>query len=109
MFTFIRTMLVLAVTSLLVACGGKESPVAPAITKNDKMLSCDELQLEINDAEFFRNEATNNKSLNLSNIIWPLGYPATYNNAEEAISASNARIAYLTKVYEIKKCNSPLK
>jgi hypothetical protein len=70
-------------------------------------LSCKEIMLEMNEAEFYRRTAEKKKGPNVQNMIMPLGYLSTYMNAEEAINASDARVAYLNRIYEIMECDDP--
>ena len=103
----LNTAIMLAIaTCFLVACG-KESQVGfrSPIKKEDKFLSCDEIALELNDAQFYRDLAEKNKGLNVRNVVWPVGYPYTYASAEQAIELSNQRIQYLNGIYQIKHCD----
>ena len=88
--------------------GGKETRGAVPISSVDKELSCEEIKLEINDAEFVKMKAKENRGLRARNILWPFGYPATYVSAQEAIDASNERINYLQQIYRIKDCGFAL-
>lgn len=97
----------LATAFLLAACGTDSEPGKPALTKNDKFLTCDEILLEINDAKFLRDMAARNKGASFKNIVWPVGYVQTYSSAEEAIHNTNTRIAYLSNIYAIKRCDDP--
>lgn len=97
-----------ATTLALAACSGKHSPRAAQVTTIDKNMSCEELQLEINDAEYIRRTALENRGLSARNILWPFGYPATYMSADEALSSAERRLDYLQKVYVIKDCERPL-
>lgn len=101
-------LLVLGMSLALGACGGKESPVASQVTNIDKDLSCEELQLELNDAQYIRQTAEKNRGLSARNILWPFGYPATYLSADEALESADRRIEYLSKVYSIKNCKRAL-
>lgn len=91
----------------LAACGTRSETGKPAMTRNDKRLSCEDLLLEINDAKFLHDQAEKNKGLNFKNVIWPVGYPETYSSAEEAISNTTARVQYLQNIFNIKKCDDP--
>lgn len=109
MFRFLRVLAVSALIVLLSACtGGKESPYAAPVTKADKELSCDEIKLEINDAEFVKKKASENRGFRARNVLWPFGYPATYMSADEAIDSANERIEYLQQIYTIKDCGMAL-
>lgn len=97
-----------ALCASLTACQQKQPRRPATITTVDKELSCQDLQLEMNDAEYIRQMAIQNKGLNTRNILWPFGMPTTYMNAAEAEESANARLAYLQKVYMIKECKQPL-
>lgn len=92
----------------LSACGGKHSPRAAPVTTSDKNMSCENLQLEMNDAMYIRRAAEENRGVNARNILWPFGYPATYMSAEEAIESADRRYAYLQSVFVSKDCERPL-
>ncbi len=91
----------------LSACAGEETPKVASLQKKDKTLSCSEVQLEINEAEFYRKTAENNKNPNVKSLIMPLGYISTYVNADEAAGAAQARIEYLNRIYDILNCDDP--
>jgi hypothetical protein len=97
-----------SVLLLATACsstgGAGSTPKVQAMQKKDKQLSCKEILLEMNEAEFYKGMANKNKGPRLKNVLMPLGYISTYMNAEEAIEASNARVSYLDKVYDIMGC-----
>ncbi|MCB2082180.1 MAG: hypothetical protein H6908_06865 [Hyphomicrobiales bacterium] len=87
------------------ACAGRHTTTVTPMQKKDKYLSCNELMLELNEAEFYRRAAEQHKNPDVKSIIMPLGYISTYMNAEEAAQAANARIEYLNRVYEILRCD----
>ena len=99
--------LLLSTGILLSACGTESEVGKPAMSKNDKFMTCDELLLEINDAKFLNAQAQENKGLKFKSIVWPVGYPETYSSANEAIENTNKRISYLSNIYAIKKCDDP--
>lgn len=102
------TLVATAMSVALAACAGKPTPRARGITTVDKNMSCEQLMLEINDAEYIRQTALENRGLNARNILWPFGYPATYKSADDALTSAERRLGYLQKVYAIKKCERPL-
>ena len=88
------------------ACAPAEySTKVKTMQRKDKRLSCQEILLEMNEAEFYRKMANKNKGVKLKNVLMPLGYISTYMDAGEAIEASNARVAYLDQIYEIMRCD----
>ena len=102
---FGKKTIILSLSLALTACvSGKESHKVSALQKKDKNLSCKEILLEMNEADFYRNMAHKNRGPKLKNVLMPLGYISTYMNAEEAIGAAEARVSYLDKIYEIMKC-----
>lgn len=92
---------------LLTSCAGDKSEKVTSLQKKDKNLSCDEVMLEINEAEFYRKTAEKNKAPKIKSVLMPLGYVSTYMDAEEASDAADARIDYLNRIYEILKCDEP--
>lgn len=88
----------------LAACQGTDSTKVQALQKKDKNLSCTEVMLELNEAEFYRKTAETNKGPKLKSVLMPLGYVSTYMNAEDAVDAANSRIDYLNRIYEILSC-----
>ena len=105
MFKHMTTIAVAVV--MLTACAGEKSPKVTSLQKRDKNLSCSEVQLEINEAEFYRKTAEQNKNPKIKSLIMPLGYISTYVDAEEASNAADARIEYLNRIYDILNCDSP--
>ncbi len=90
---------------LMTACSGQKSTAVQMMQKRDKYLSCQEVMLEINEAEFYRKTAEGNRGFKVQNILMPMGYYSTYISANEAVEASNSRVEYLNRIYEIMKCD----
>jgi hypothetical protein len=105
--TFKKVLPAVVLGLTLSACSGDDSPKVASLQKKDKSLSCSEVQLEINEAEFYRKTAETNKSPKVKSLLMPLGYISTYVNAEEASDAASARIEYLNRIYDILKCDDP--
>lgn len=89
---------------LMTACSGTKSTAVAELNKYDKQMSCPELQMDITEATFLRDKAERNKGLSFKNIAMPLSYPSTLMSANDAIEATNNRIEYLNRLYEIKGC-----
>jgi len=102
----LKKVFLLTIIALITsACGGEEaSTKVKALQKKDKRLSCEEILLEMNEADFYKKMANKNKGPKLKSVLMPLGYISTYMDAEEAIDAADARVSYLDKIYEIMKC-----
>jgi hypothetical protein len=103
---FKKIVILCAASVILAACAGADyaTKVKP-MQRKDKRLSCKEVLLEMNEAEFYRRTALKNRGPKLKNILMPLGYISTYMNSEEAIEAAEARVAYLDQIYEIMRCS----
>lgn len=100
-----RVIVLLGVTCLMTACAGERSPMVQSVQKKDKELSCTEVLLEMNEAEFYKNTAETKRQPSLKNVVMPLGYVSTYMNSSDAINAAGSRISYLNKIYEIMGCD----
>lgn len=104
MFTKIATLCATAI--ITVGCASSEySTTVKPMQRKDKQLSCKEVLLEMNEADFYRKTALKNRGPKLKNILMPLGYISTYMSSEEAIEAADARVAYLDQIYEIMHCS----
>ncbi len=104
-----KISLFVGVALAISACGGNESSTSvKSMQKKDKKLSCEEILLEMNEADFYKQMANKNKGPKLKNVLMPLGYISTYMNAEEAVGAADARVAYLDKIYEIMRCEQKI-
>lgn len=100
-----KVSLLIAFSLLIVSCGSSEnSTKVKTMQRKDKKLSCKEILLEMNEADFYRKMANKNRGPKLKSMLMPLGYISTYMDAEEAIGAADARVAYLDKIYEIMRC-----
>lgn len=108
MSTFKTFLALAAIATLSSACSssGETSKRVQALQNKDKQLTCKEILLEMNEAEFYKGMASKNKDPKLKYMLMPLGYISTYMDAEEAIDASNARVSYLNKIYEISNCDA---
>lgn len=93
--------------AILSGCSSHEpaTKVTP-MQKKDKRLSCKEILLEMNEAEFYRQMAYKNKGPKIKNVLMPLGYISTYMDSNEAIEAADARVSYLDRIYEIMNCGA---
>lgn len=94
-------------TALLVlsACSGETSTQVQTMQRKDKQLSCKEVLLEMNEAQFYKKMAQKNKDPKLKTVLMPLGYISTYMGADEAVDTASARIEYLDKIYDIMDCD----
>jgi hypothetical protein len=105
----LKKTMILGSLLIVAACGGSETEESQvvkvkALQKNDKNLSCREILLEMNEAQFYDKMAHKSRGVKLKNVLMPLGYVSTYMNAEDAIGAAQARVEYLDKIYEIMHC-----
>ncbi|MBL0317914.1 MAG: hypothetical protein IPP74_01190 [Alphaproteobacteria bacterium] len=93
-----------AVISLLVAgCSCKSSVRVQPIQRKDKLLTCKELALEINEAEYFRRAAEVNKDSPVD-IFLPLCYAHSQESAQRAVKSADERLEYLNHIYDLLGC-----
>jgi len=102
----LKKISLLAILLAVTACGSEQSPQVQAMQKKDKQLTCKEVLLEMNEAQFYQKMAQKNKGPNLKNVLMPLGYISTYVSANDAIEAASARVEYLDKIYSIMDCEA---
>lgn len=101
-----QALTILLASSLLTACSGTKSTVVADMTPADKQLSCQEMQMDITEAQFLKAKAEKNRGFSFKNMIMPLSYPSTYMSADEAIEAADNRMLYLNKLYQAKGCDN---
>ena len=94
---------------LLVGCA--TPTVVQTVKPGDAGLSCAQLQNEYSDVERFRSEADHEKGMTGGNIarailFWP-AILGTFSNANEAISAAEAREVHLADIMNQKSCPIP--
>ncbi len=103
-----KTLLSLAAVLLLTSACGETVPSGGAPWKEtDKHLNCQQLQLEMNDAQFWNQVAHSKESMGVSDFLWPPGYIGRRASAQDAIGTTNARLTNLRNIYGIKGCNNP--
>lgn len=100
-----KRILTLSVATVMLASCGEHAEKVEALKRGDKNLSCSEVQLEINEADQYKKMAYDKQRLGIKSIVMPLGYIDTYMSADDAVKAADARIAYLNRIYDIKKCD----
>jgi len=93
---------------LLSSCSCPRDLEIDTFSKNDKSLNCNEILMEINEAEFYRRNAINRKK-NLSKYTYNLFcYPTAKLNIEDIVEASDNRMVYLKHIYDILGCGQKL-
>lgn len=99
-----RHFVVIAAAILLTACSGVKSAKVQSLQPTDKQLACADIKIEVNEAEFFKRKAEENRGLSFRNVLMPHTYPSTYMSSSSATSAAQERIDYLKNIYEIRGC-----
>lgn len=105
-------MKVLSVVSLTttLALSGCATPHVVETTKTtDPLLNCNQIELEMAEADRFRSEAQKEKGVTGTNVaavlfFWPAMF-GTYSNANDAMKAADQRKANLANLYSSKKCS----
>ena len=101
-----RYIIAISLLPLLASCSGVRSNAVVPVQSKDKQLTCKELVLEMNESEQYKAAAETNKNPDARSFLAPLGYVYTMTSANDAIDASEKRIAYLREVYQISGCTS---
>lgn len=107
----LKKIILIALTSVfIVGCSCKSSVRVQPIQRKDKMLTCKEAALEINEAEYFRRAAELNKN-SAVDVFLPLCYAHSVKSANRAIQAADERLEYLNHIYDLLGCarQRPLK
>lgn len=76
------------------------------IQKSDKQLTCKDVVLEINEAEFYKKSAIDRKHGRIEDLIFPYCYPTGYLNANSTEKASESRLEYLNQIYDLLDCDA---
>ncbi len=106
----IEKLLVVAGISIIVsACncgGGAGNPDIRPVQKTDKQLSCKDIILEINEAEFYKRTAVERKQGRVEDVLFPYCYPSGYLNANSVQKAAEQRLEYLNQIYDLLDCDA---
>ena len=103
-----RSSIVIAVSILLSGCATPH--VVKTTQMEDQNMTCNQLELEISEADRFRAEAQKEKGVTGTNVaaailFWP-GLIATHLNSNEAVAAADIRNRNLMNIYNQKNCSS---
>lgn len=100
--------ILLVVPFFLLAACGEEVPKGPqAWQQTDKHLNCQQLKLELNDAQFWNDVAKSKMEMGATDVLLPVSYMRTRASAKEALQSTDGRIKNLQSIYEIKGCRNP--
>lgn len=104
-----KLLLAIGVTLLLASCncGNNIFPAGASTVKStDKDLTCKDIALEINEAEFYRNIAIERKKGQLNDVFFPYCYPSGYLGANTAQRTFESRLTYLDQIYDVLDCEA---
>lgn len=102
-------MKILSILSLAIVLTGCASPTVVDTRKaGDSQLTCEQIKLEIAEAERFEKEARKERTATGTNVaaaifFWP-ALLGTYSNTEQAINAAKERKDNLFKLADSKAC-----
>lgn len=102
------TMVALSIASVLAGCASPH--VVETSKTTDASLSCQQIEMEMREADRFKSDAQKEKGVTGTNVaavllFWP-AMIGTYSNANEAIAAANTRKDNLMRLYEKKGCDA---
>lgn len=103
---FKKIALPITMAALLSACATPH--VVQTVKVTDSQLTCNQIDLEMAEAERFREGADKEKGMTGTNVaaalfFWP-AMIGTYSNANQAIAAADSRKSHLTLLHGQKKC-----
>ena len=91
---------------ILSACNCGTPLKIKSIQNTDKDLTCQDVILEINEAEFFRREAALSQRISVEEILTPTCWVSGYLKGSEAARSANGRIEYLSQIYDLMQCGT---
>lgn len=100
--TYVIIVTVLAL--ILASCNCGVPMKVKTIQTGDKTLNCKDIILEINEAEFYRKEAYTTQSISYDEALMPSCWVSGYFDSKSAIKAADARINYLSNIYDLLEC-----
>jgi len=103
-----KKILVNSIFLIVIACAGsgdeEKTVKVKSLQENDKNLSCREILLEMNEAQFYNKVAHRSRGIKFMSVLLPLGYISTYMDSEKTIQAAKDRVEYLDGIYQIIHC-----
>ena len=94
----IRFLIISLLLSSLVACSCPRVMEIDAIQKSDKSLTCRDIKLEINEAEYFRRISSKNQFDKVEYYVNPVCLPSGYINNAKSEQSANKRLDYLANI-----------
>lgn len=74
------------------------------IQKTDKKLNCEQVIIEINEAEHYRTEAASEQAVGMGEALMPICWFTGFVDGEVGIKKANSRINYLGSMYDLMDC-----
>ncbi|MCD6035120.1 MAG: hypothetical protein K0R63_861 [Rickettsiales bacterium] len=102
--TVIAILAALSPLALTASCSCPYVYELDSFQPNDKDKSCNEIVMEINEAEYYRKKAENNKGSQLGYYLNPFCYPSGFLSSDRSIRSAEERLDYLNQIYEMRGC-----
>ena len=99
-----KILSLMALATLTTACSGSGQKLE-AVRPTDKYLACNEIKLEMLEAENYRDKSRESTGPSLGNALGGLGYIGTFIQAENNIGNAEKRLDHLGDMYRIKGCS----
>jgi hypothetical protein len=96
------------VAVFLTSCTCNKPYSVRAVQEDDKLMSCKDVVLAINETEQYRVKAINTRGITPDQALLPLCWMPTYLSAQDAVSAADERMQYLWKIYDILDCRQKM-
>lgn len=88
----------------VVSCNCNPPPEIKSIQASDKSLTCKDIIMEINEAEFYRQEGRKAQGIEFQEALVPMCWLGGYLEGRSAIDAADGRINYLSHIYDLLEC-----
>lgn len=88
----------------LASCTCKAPHKLKPIQQTDKKLTCKDVLMEINEAEFRKKEALDASAVSGGQVLLPLCWLPSYFSARNAVEAADDRLEYLTQIHDVLGC-----
>ncbi|MCH2037079.1 MAG: hypothetical protein MK137_00610 [Rickettsiales bacterium] len=102
-------LILITTVFMLSSCVCPSAIEVDSVQRNDKKLTCKDVVMEINEAEFFRKEAQQKQYRRVEYMLNPLCYPSGYLSGSKGMRAADSRLDYLNNIYELLGCGQDIK
>lgn len=97
------------ISVIVFSCACNRPQEVRPVQREDKQLTCKDVVLEINEAEYLRKKALDSRGISADQALLPLCWAPTYIAGEKAVTAADERLEYLGQIYDLLDCGSKMR